>query len=361
MVNLFDYQNGNQILRLPFRPLGNLSSFVVEQMPVLLDQIRQGTATVSELSQQVEQLVATFHIDLADQLKGNHRIIDIALLDLKMLECAIVHSSGKPPDSLIAMVDSFASNTGQISGITYEDVILINPPADRRTFTTGLIGKSEADFYETHRLIELHMDVVIDLLWESVGILTAQGPEGITDAIMRIQEASVELKLILPYMERVGTAMDMSHFELFTRYLGSHPYRQLNGIQMRGASGAFSATIPVADLLVAGENLKSDHLVFLQANMPYYPRAGREHMARAYTIVQQRKTLFSFYKTFGKPKVLLDELKIFAKFLRQFRGSHFAGVKNKNPRALTGEIVGTGGELKAEEFLKNRIHTDYFE
>ncbi|TAH36146.1 MAG: hypothetical protein EYC62_03345 [Alphaproteobacteria bacterium] len=146
------------------RPLGPLSDFVVEELPNRLSAIRfaqsksaqqtgpfglgqQGDST-EKLAADIEGLIAgkQFHVP--------HAKTNLARLDLMMLEAGLRAIGTVPGAGLQTLIDDASRETGQQPILSYQDIIIDNPPGDLRTFTTGVIGKQEADFYRGHQMIE---------------------------------------------------------------------------------------------------------------------------------------------------------------------------------------------------------------
>lgn len=357
--SLFNYQDNDTVKKVPVRPLGRISDYVVEMFPIRLEEIRglNGNQLVLEraLKKLNEEVLSLLGVPIPQGM--NDASLDLALLDLKMLENGILSAGGLVPFALTELVDMFSGVTGQIPGIVYEELILINPKHDRRTYTTGLVGHSEADFYEVHRIIEGIMDGVVSHLWHAVELLSNDNHQ----AVATLNRASEELSSIIPYGKTVGRNMDRSHFKVFRFYLGSHPYRLLKGEPIKGASGAFSATIPLVDLLLAGENLQGDHLAYIHVNMPYFPRKDQKELERAFRAIQEERTLHSLYRRVGEPEELGVVLKEISETLHTFRGVHYQGIKHQLPEAMSGEVPGTGGEANVSEFLLRRARTKHLE
>lgn len=146
------------------RPLGALSDFVVEQFPDRIAAIRlsQSNAgqqtgpfglgrkndTPEKLAAYVEGLI----VGKMFSVLSEHR--HVARLDLMTLDAGLRAIGAAPGMGLQILVDDASRGTGQQPILSYQDIIIDNPPADLRTFTNGVIGKQEADFYLGHQMIE---------------------------------------------------------------------------------------------------------------------------------------------------------------------------------------------------------------
>lgn len=350
--SLFRQNQKESTSRIPSRPLGSISNFVVEQMPVVLGDIRAGRTNGDILVGKSKLLLDslpphTFDIAISDPSKR-----DLAGLDLKMLEAGIIHSGLKPPEHLVQLVDRFANEGGQPSIVTYEDLIFINPlDTDPRTYTDGVVGKSERDFYIVHKRIEDVMEIVNGGLKETVIQLAQEGESGIPSAQVSLAEISAAFQSTLPAMDDVGDQMPKEHFKEFRGYFT--PVRGL-----KGASGAFSTSIPTFDLLLGGENLDPEHLKYMYENQQYFPRQGYEDMQAAIHMTERGLTLNALQEQLGNNE-LTNSLIGIDNTLKRFRGKHIKAIARQLPDVLRGESIGSAGETDVAVFLKDRINTQH--
>jgi hypothetical protein len=351
-IELFNDEHINGEDRIPHRPLGALSTFVVEELPQRLSDIRNGTS-VGRLQREALLLATDAQRNIQAVLNGDLAYRDLAALDAKMLESAIIHSGGTIPNGLSGMVDILSSASGNLPALTYEDVILVNPIKDRRTFTAGPVGHSEADFYEGHRQIEQIMDTVVGHTVLSIKTLEDKGSHGIDKATEHVIEASGKFNAILGYMDAIGIHMNREHFAEFRTYFQTHPSRNI-----KGPSGAFSGTIPAVDILMAGTSLDSEHKKYIEDNFSYFPRASRREIMQAARIAGQRQSVHDLAISFENDS-LYDAATEFSHNLRKFRGKHFRGVAHQIPGAIKGNTAGTGGETDVSTFLRKRINTKH--
>ncbi len=124
------------------RPLGILSDFVVEKFPARI------AAGDPHLAQEIENIIGDRQFTIpATQ-------IEIARLDAIMIEAGLRMSGAKPGRKLQKLIGDLSRRTGQRPIISYQDIVLYNPPGDMRTFTGGSTAKQEMDFYIGHQMIE---------------------------------------------------------------------------------------------------------------------------------------------------------------------------------------------------------------
>jgi len=284
-------------------------------------------------------------------LASNQR--DLAGLDLKMLEAAIIHSQGAVPSKLSELVDVFSEESDQPKGLSYEEIIMINPRDDMRRFTRGETGETETKFYNGHKDIEANLDNAIIQMLTSISLLSQTGASAIEHASASTALILKSLELIIGTMHQVG-AQNKDHFNTFRPYFGSHPTRET-----KGPSGAFTAGFPTLELLLAGKELPEDHANYLRENRLYFPRAGRVQIDSANELVQNNLTLLSFCKQFDNPPQLTSAIGELGNLLRRFRGEHYKAVKHQVPEALSGSVAGSGGEQMPGEFLRSRMRIRY--
>jgi hypothetical protein len=357
---LFDYDHYENKVRTHNRPLGAVSDFVVKQMPGRLAEIQEGAGDIHSLVHDAELVIAGLRPINLDRFLIDELAWDLAAFDLKLMETGIaqaarlLHSDAKPPTNLITMVNAFAKATDQPPTLTYEELIFINPLQDRRTFTEGRTGLSEADFYEGHRRIESYMDEVLGYFERAIRILSQKGKGEVDEANSVLQNALEKFLAIHYYTDVIGLKMNKDDFNYFREYLKTHPIRETPG-----ASGAFSATIPIYDLLLGGENLAEDRLRDLEEHMRYFPRKRRKDIGKAQAMAHMGLTLNSLYQATSKPETLGSILQELSRQMHVFRGKHYKAVEYQIPDVLTGLDKGTRGETR--EFLQSRIVTTHIQ
>lgn len=334
------------LARVPDRPLGAFSTYVVLTMPHDLAAIRAGKGNIESIVAKSRILLESTRPFITTVL--DHPLKrDLAGLDLKMLESGIVHLGGEPPEELTQTVDRFSASNGQPAGLTYEEIIMINPFEDRRTFTVGEVGRTEADFYEIHRLIEVNLDVAIGASRSAIALLSQHGD--IAAAVDTLKTAQAVLEPVVANMHSVGNQMDPEIFGEFRPYLTTHPVRGL-----KGPSGAFTAGVPTLELLLTGETLPAEYISYLAENRDYFPREGRENIAQALELAGSGLSLRSLCESLGMPESLVQGLRDVSQQIRSFRGKHYQGVRNQVPEAINGNVSGTGGESDVKSFLHKR-------
>lgn len=347
MNNLFEKGKSIDIeKRFPDRPFEALSSFVVKEMPQILDGIRAGRVHVDELVHAAEMRIPVYRMSVF----ANPKARDLAGLDAKMLEAAIVHSGGLPKRGLAAFVDDLARATGMKAGITYEDLIFINPlKSDPRLFTTGEAGRAERDFYLGHRLLEDPLGETVEKCKKAVNLLGTQGRSGILRAGTLLQEAQKIFIPVTTYTHHIGQDMNKDKFKIFRQYLGGNPQRGLVG-----PSGKFTAGIPILDFLLGGLPIMAEYPK-LEEEMGYYPRAGQKEIQNAQAKAESGQSLVDMSRELGNPRELYEPLQAMSGAIREFRGQHMKAVRHQVPEALANTAAGTGGEDDAGSFLRRRL------
>ena len=343
----------------PQRPLGELSNFVVEHMPLTLFNIREGGVSSDELAITAEYLVNSVTQNTIDSLtqpnqsrgfgeslSTNYPLM-IAHLDTTMLEAAIVHSGGTPSDRLMKLVDILSEASDQVPGITYEGITYINPQDDIRTFTLDDKGNphpAEAHFYKGHVRIEKGLDQASQYIHSACRILSdpdiqkqlSYSPQEL------LNEASQLLKQSNKVISKYKTTLPSASFRTFRQYLTNHPIRDI-----KGPSGAFSPGIPVLDMQIAGMTLPRFMFQYYHDNFKYFPRQGRHDIKNTFELIQQGVSLNKLIPVSDPFIDSYDELK---EQMRIFRALHLGAVHEQ----LADIMTGTAGE-EIQPFLTNRL------
>jgi len=337
----------------PQRPLGEVSDFVVQHMPGVLAHIRSGELPVQRLVQHANDLVSGLSPEVMNSFPeprtssgfgdwvSTHPPLMIAHLDATMLEAGIVHSGGIPPKSLTQLVDRLSGMTNQLPVITYEGIAYANPQNDVRTFTGDEQGRPhpiEADFYRGHPLIDqgfenaaLNMRSAISAISDpELRVKLSRGPKEM------LEEACNDLVKANALMVAYKSPHLTESFRTFRLYLGSHPTRHL-----KGPSGAFSASVPLVDILLAGRSLPTPMIEYLTRNLMYFPRQGRRELTQALQESAEGKTLFDIVSPAHELHDLTEEIK---EQVRIFRSFHRGAVQTQ----LQDVLIGTAGEPIAE-------------
>lgn len=342
--------------RVPTRPLGKFSDFVVMNLPDSLTAIREGTANPSALNELREGLTEELTSDIITRAISTPASADLALLDLLIMDNALVRTT-QPNPKLTALIESFAAANGRPPVITYEDLILINPlTTDCRINTEGEIGAAERDFYIAHREIEEDLDVLIDTSKVAIERLKREGPNAVIDVATMIHSAGLKWVEINAYMTLLGEVMSTEHFSTFRPYFLEHPTRtRPDGRKYKGPSGAFTASIPVFEILFAGEKMNPEQFNYFRDNEVYFPRKGQRDIQEALEYLGDGLTLTQLASSLDNPPILVEELAKLDYYLNQFRGKHYAGVRRQIPGAIEGNVSGSAGETDVGRFLRGRI------
>lgn len=329
--------------RWPIRPLGEVSNFVVEQLPQELSAIRERSADVRGLVEKCEELLGNVSIGSFDADPDLN--LDLALLDLIFLESGIVHSGGVPGERLTRLVDELALKGGRIPALTYEDLVYVytNPLGqDPRTFTEGATGLSERDFYMGHWRVERELNSCVV---RCRGIVKNETPW--PEAEEALHEVSQRLEVVADHTKMLGMQMPREHFRAFRQYLNTHPLRGF-----KGPSGVFSATFPTLEILVAGDKLPKEYYEYYAENWQYLPRHERPLFEEARQLASEGRTLGQLVE---RVPSLGDAVGAIGISIQKFRGTHYQAVRNQIPEVLNGQAAGTGGEQDVDGFLRKRM------
>lgn len=360
MTEYFREPSEEVVTRLPNRPLGSFSDFVVMGLPGALTTIKEGGFPL-DFHQLSDELIDGLTPSAISKAALTQDSADLALFDLLIMDNARVRTIG-PNSKLTGLIDRVAEMKGRPPIITYEDLIFINPlQTDCRTHTDGDVGRSERDFYVVHRGIESHLGVIIEVLKQSIDKLFLEGVGAVEGVYRDIHSAGLRWKDINEGMDVLWKEMSPDHFSAFRPYFLEHPIRRTsNGEKYKGPSGAFTASIPIFEILFAGEKMQKEQFKYFEENEIYFPRKGREGIQEALGYLQEGRTLTQGANLVGNPPTLVEELAKFDQYLNEFRGKHYAGVRRQIPGSIEGKVSGSAGETNVGRFLRGRIirHVD---
>lgn len=317
------------------RPLGRLSDFVVDEMPILL------ACQPEQLGAAADHVVQTW---LNESLLDHVVAIQdpVAAIDVKMLELALIHSGNQVPERLAKAVEDLSKN--RTTALTYADIVERNPVFDRRTFTAGESRESESIFYHSHYKIEQHLKAIIAA---ARTILNQIKLDPQCDVRVPLSETELTHRLREIYSCTIDTIrINSDHFNTFRVYLASHPIRGT-----KGSSGAYSYRMPLLELLLrksVPDKFKDD----LRTNAPYYEAAGWRQLDTA--LGGGELTLEKALSMNDSP-ALREFVSTLQTFFDRWRQSHYNALKHHLPGSLSGEVVGTGGETDPDAFLRARM------
>lgn len=320
----------------PIRPLGALSNFVCEQLPVALREPGTLVDTVIDLINRTfpgEAVTMAAPGPFGGVVTkpslgpfGNERVRAIARLDLKMLQAAIENSGLRTPGELAALIERFRGGTLPV--LTYEDIVLANPPDDMRTFTDGNVGETEKLFYRTHQLIEAALESVLPTIAKCCETGAVSDLGDVEGAIGVLSRGTEELSHMAP-----------GHFDQFRRYLNGY-------CGMKGSSGMFSESIPRLEVLLRGE-LPPKYRDQLVRDWEYYPVGDRPKLEHAIVLAWHKKSLIQRALTNDALRIRVEAI---IALLDQWRSVHMRAVF----RQLKPTDIGTGAVPAPMRFLQGR-------
>lgn len=227
-------------------------------------------------------------------------------------------------------------------GLTYEELIFVNPVEDMRLFTRGDAGTYERAFYDAHRVIEQHLMELIELEKEA---LKARSLEPLKAKRMEIE---AHFAAIIARTSKLAE-MPPGVFEKFRKYFKSHDTRKL-----KGPSGAFSARIPIFELLVCGRRYPQAQHLYLAENRIYFPECDDGLLEFALWSSKGDECLLNLMRMSDPTNV--EIMKLFVEgFLVGWTAAHRNTASRQLPAAFRGEDVGTSGERDVKKFLTDRL------
>lgn len=333
------------------RPLGELSYYVMETLPERLE------APSYELVRDCERLLSSLdpRVILATATAGV-KTQSLASLDAKMLEIGIIQSGFAPPKELTELVDQLSGEAPPV--ITYDELLLLNPVDDFRTFTRGEIRETETVFYLEQRFIEECLEYTIQKMRVAIEFLkpdaTLNYDTSIQRALRALSGIESDLEPAIATMRGLGYLME-GHFDAFRKYVSVHPVRNL-----KGPSGAFTARIPIMELLLHGEELRPNYMHYFEENRKYFPREGQAEILDAFKQAQNGNTLTALCYKNERAQCIMERINVIGEFLNVFRKSHIKSVAQQIPDILRGDAPGTGGEINSGKFLRDRMKDTKF-
>lgn len=325
---------------MKIRPLGKLSDFVAEQMSSLL---MEEAASPNLDAMMVSELIAQLPEELVNQACANPALCDIASLDLKMIEQAIAHTSGiVPPKNLLALVNKVSSATKFLPMLSYEELVLVNPKEDLRTFTHGRIGEVEKKFYLSHYAIEQQLGAVLAQLHRvRNGLLGCA--DTYSDKSINMGEVETNLFASVKTLVDLNTTMDPEDFKTFRKFYMVTDHRGLEG-----PSGAHSGAIPEMEVLLFWNWLWPGRDKYIVSHYGYFPRENRESIRTAF----RHPSLVQLVECEGHRHSDIRNLMLaVAKFMVAFSGKHRGAVQRQLPDVLANKAPGTSVAEKSGDFL----------
>lgn len=313
------------------RPLGAFSDFIINELPELLEDeistIEAGAA------------IALDNLDkrIVEQAFQSDR--QLAAYDFKMLECGLYHSGAGVPEKLIQLIDRFTENS--CSGLTYEDLILCNPPEDMRLFSQGAAAESERLFYRNHRIIE---EILLSIIVDVQEALAASSIKGL--GYVGCRDKFGEMLARLHELE----SMPDGHFNVFRKYFKTNEVRG-----SKGPSGAFSARFPILELLFRGDILPEERFEYIANHQQYFPVCDMDLMSTAIDVARSGRTLIHLG---DKRQPGISVLSLFESFFEAWRSGHLQAVSKQLPEVFMGAGAGTSGEKDVRRFLTDRMMDD---
>ena len=343
--------NLNDLDRVPIRPLGKVSDYVVATFPGRLIDVRDGRDTLDHLSAEVEGLLLQHysHCDIPEMTGSD---LAVARLDSQMLRSGLKRlnpnvDAGKTASlepNLSKLTELLSGLTRQPNIITYNDVARSNPATDPRTFTSGKIGHSEAGFYLLHERIEQKLDLVAERLLQGIGLVRLGHFNEFAASL--IDSSKEEFTDAVRYQARF-IAMKKADFDIFREFLKGY-----DGLP--GASGLFSSGILMLDALLVGYQLPADYFSEAKKGLSegFYPK--REKVYDAFAVAESRNSLMdlAFRERDSKLSRAVAGL---MQAVIDFRERHYNLVLKKIQTVASDTAAGTAIKQNSGSFLRERI------
>lgn len=316
------------------RPLGHLSDFVVEELPLLL-----ADGQWQAIPKRVEKMLKSL-VDSLDLVKAYFNNRELSLIDLKFVEAALIRSGTPVPETLTTAVDFFCGSGLNVPGLQYHELVELNPEDDLRIFMTGTPAKWETFFYNSHRLLERRFARMIPVIEEHLA-----EPENGSRLIQNYQ-ALFDQDLLGRVIDGL-IEMPKDDFEKFRHYISQPlPIRNVDG-----PSGAYSWRVPYMEMLFWGKELPEPYVQKIESNLKYYSLEGRRVMEVA---LPKLASGICVKDTESAVEFIPEVMESFMRFMELFRNMHLAAVAKLLPKEYKDQAPGTSGESTPGTFLRNR-------
>lgn len=329
------------MLETKTRPLWRFSDFVVEELPQLL------VNDIGVIPSRAEEILRGLEPAILSSAHQSNR--ELALLDLKMAESAIIRTTdddkhSRVPVILSNTVDWFCGDGLNIPALQYHELVEVNPLSDMRTFSTGEIRQSEKLFYNSHRVIEHRLSRVLQVCED---FLSSPEPDS---QYTHGYESMFDFAPIENVLNALRDRMPTDHFMFFRKYISKPcPVRDFDG-----PSGAYSCRIPYLESLFWGNKLPKTYVDDIRNKIIYYSPEGIQKLSKRISELDESNCIVGYSNEI--PEVI-ESVKFFIKFMKTFRNSHMGAVRKHLPELLDDKMEGTSGNAEAGTFLKNRITT----
>lgn len=317
-----------------------MSDFVIREFPESLNSIQAQKLDSNVFSHSVDDLAARqlLRINHLSQKPEDPALL-LARLDILMLQAAIVHSGGTVPATLSKIVALIAEATDRPPAIMYEDIVINNREDDIRTFTNGLVGRSEADFYNGHRYIEEALDPAINKLYTILEHPDELSTEQIVELLISVNNA---FKATLDFTAIISGRMPREHFvNGFRQYLG-----EIKEKNLRGPSGAFTARVPLIEFLIAGETISQEDIAYQISELRYFPLPHQAALIDALVRSHEGKSVRQIIIKRGSPVEGMTALKEISELYRRFRNIHLRAVERHLPEVVSTRLNGANSLKK---------------
>ncbi len=179
-------------------------------------------------------------------------------------------------------------------------------------------------------------------------ILEAVFPIALKGSLQASQKAS---KVIKEETYKIKCSMkelfslNREHFDSFRKFLTGNKKRGL-----KGPSGAFTAKVPILELLTFGEKSDANYVKYIKDNIIYFPNCDKQNLTEV-LLLAEGKHLDSKFEALCDISGTEELVQSIKDLLVVFRKQHLGLVQKKLPD----ETKGTAGETFLP-FLKDRIY-----
>ncbi len=322
----------------------NLHSFVKGSLPVLLEE---AFANRDHVTSTASALVENLNLEFLGSPSVENKEILSARLDLLFLEQGLAHRGIRLSDKAFGVIGDVVTMSDRPPGLTYEDLIFSNPRDAIRVFTSGQLAVEEKLFYEGHMQIEDNFGTMIDILYHLRQQLSDKDND--TPEYPELNEVATLLTENMESMAAFYNIIQPESFAVFSRFHERHPYRE----GAKGAGGQFSASLPLVDILLMGDQTPVEIRNYWSRTMNYMPKNGAILLQEVITYIDNAGG-----KGLGELLPNSNQIRRIDSLLRGLRARHYRAVSTHIPEIAINPGITTAGE-PTNQFLKTRIKLDH--
>ena len=239
---------------------------------------------------------------------------------------------------LTRLAEAFNKRYGLPNTLTYDQIVLGNPPEDWRSFTRGRVGKMETDFYRAHQWAEEHLAVSVGELNKAKSGFLRDGlvfqARYAKNALERAAGGIRRATEVTATLNRLNT----EDFDVFRPYL-------------MGTSGFYSLGVVLVDLTLVGGRIP--WLGELKKELPSGLFPQEDEISEAMLVEFRNDAVLDWADKLGD-KGVYQAVGEALGAMGEFRRVHYEVVAAKKPEVAEDRALSTKGSMNAGQLLRER-------